>query len=376
MKKLAVLTLLIAFVASCEKAPTQFVITGTVDTKNPIEEVSIPRGDSILVKAKVVDGKFTLTGVIDEPTYVTLNMGPAGAEAMVLENDNYEVVVNDDHKYIKGGTYNERIFGFKHTQEYLDAVKKFLEMYHVLTKDYPAHDLEAGRKIMEKVSPYEKAYRKIEGDVYASVIEGDAPTLLKAIALNLHYDWDNYGYERKVELLTQYNKDLPNNDFIIATLNKYKMVLEEHRKRQKTTAGNPFIDFTATTIDGKALTLSDVVAKNKYTLVEFWASWCSPCRGAFPHLKEMYTAYKEKGFEIYGISIDSKEDQFVKASKEENIPWLNTVDYEGFKSQAAEEYVVRAIPYTVLIGQDGVIVGAGENIRGLNLENKLKELFN
>jgi thiol-disulfide isomerase/thioredoxin len=139
--------------------------------------------------------------------------------------------------------------------------------------------------------------------------------------------------------------------------------------------GKQFKEVIGQTQDGKELKLSDVIAKNKYTLLEMWASWCGPCRGEFPHLKKAYSHYHKKGFEIYALSLDTKEKAWFKALKEEDVPWVNVVDYKGFDGDGPQKYGVRGIPSSFLIDQNGTIVASGQDVRGFGLDEKLEELL-
>jgi thiol-disulfide isomerase/thioredoxin len=376
MKRLAILALLVVMVFSCKKAPTQFTISGTVDTIYPIEEVVLYyKGEKEpLAKAKIVDGKFTITGTANEPRLARLLFGKE-YRAMVLENADYEVVANDNYKYIKGGNLNDIVFGYGYSEEFKKASKDLTEAHAKATKGLEITDLKGHEKARKIFMPYSIAKNDIKNNHFRSLVEGEASTQVKLFALTQLNDWDNYGFERKLELLNEYEKDLPNNKLLISMRKAIQDGIKTVQTRNNTKIGQPFIDFTATTIDNKSIALSDVVAKNKYTLIEFWASWCGPCRASFPHLKEVYAEYKDKGLEVYGLSLDTKKEAYLKASKEEDLPWINAVDYDGHKAKAAQDYAVVGIPYTILISQEGKIVAGGDNIRGILLDEKLKELF-
>lgn len=134
-------------------------------------------------------------------------------------------------------------------------------------------------------------------------------------------------------------------------------------------------DFTLTTVDGEQLTLSEV--KGKYILIDFWASWCVPCRASFPHLKELYKQYKDKGFEIVAIGTADQEDKWRKAIIEDQTPWLHVYDVntKGRKmyGPVAEQYKVPYLPTTFLLDDKGTIVLRQPEKE--ELDTKLKELF-
>lgn len=133
-------------------------------------------------------------------------------------------------------------------------------------------------------------------------------------------------------------------------------------------------DFTANNLAGEEIRLFDVVARNKFTLVEFWASWCGPCIAEIPHLKAAYQRFREQGFEIVAFNLDDEREAWRQASEDDyNIEWLNVSDELAFESPVAEMYRVNAIPASFLVSADGVTVG--RNLRGNNLQLRLEELF-
>lgn len=143
--------------------------------------------------------------------------------------------------------------------------------------------------------------------------------------------------------------------------------------RVKTSEGQKYTDFALDTPEGKQVKLSDYVAKNKYTLVDFWASWCGPCRREMPNVVAAYAKYKAKGFEVVGVSLDSNLESWKKGIADLKITWPQMSDLKGWKNEAAGLYGVRSIPATVLIAQDGTIVA--RDLRGEDIEAKLAELL-
>lgn len=143
-------------------------------------------------------------------------------------------------------------------------------------------------------------------------------------------------------------------------------------KLRSITVGNVAPDFELPDSTGKKkYKLSSL--RGKYVLVDFWASWCGPCKAEIPHLKQAYMGYKNKGFEIVSVSLDSKEDAWKASLRQFQMPWLQISDVKGFNSVVNDLYHVPSIPKTLLLDKNGVIIAT--DLRGPMLEKKLSELL-
>ena len=130
-------------------------------------------------------------------------------------------------------------------------------------------------------------------------------------------------------------------------------------------------DFELPDPNGKMVKLSDL--RGKYVLIDFWAAWCKPCRQENPNVVRLYNQYKDKGFEVFGVSLDRTKEDWVKAIADDQLTWTHVSDLKYFNSAAAELYKIEAIPATYMIDPDGKIIA--RDLRGPSLENKLAELF-
>ncbi|MCB0611526.1 MAG: TlpA family protein disulfide reductase, partial [Lewinella sp.] len=130
-------------------------------------------------------------------------------------------------------------------------------------------------------------------------------------------------------------------------------------------------DFAQQTPNGGTLRLSDL--RGKLVLIDFWASWCKPCRLENPNVKRVYDRYHAKGFEILGVSLDRNRDAWLQAIEQDGLPWKHVSDLAFWNNEAAQLYGVSSIPYTVLVDREGKILAKG--LRGNGLEQKLAEVL-
>jgi len=141
---------------------------------------------------------------------------------------------------------------------------------------------------------------------------------------------------------------------------------------EKVAIGNNATDFTQKNVKGDFVSLS--AYKGKYVLLEFWASWCGPCRAENPNLRAAYLKYKDKGFNVLAVSLDDDSGKWIKAVEKDDLPWAQVSDLKGWNNVAAIQYGVRAIPANFLIDPQGRIVK--RDLRGEELNKALAELFN
>ena len=248
------------------------------------------------------------------------------------------------------------------TQAELDAYNDQLnqfstqinELYAVMQKAFSDNDSimmdslnKVGTALMEQQDNFRDDYIKAHPESFVS-----------------HYILDQVKQEYPLDEL----KALVNT---FTTESLYKTDLNDYIAKQKRLeVGQPFIDFTLQTKDGENITLSERIGKNKLTLVDFWASWCGPCRHENPVVKAAYEQFHEIGFDVIGVSVDQDESAWLKAVEEDQLPWTQVRDNEN---KASEAYLVYYIPSNFLFDQNGTMVAKG--LRGEDLGAKLTELL-
>ena len=136
--------------------------------------------------------------------------------------------------------------------------------------------------------------------------------------------------------------------------------------------GDKAIELSYNNPNEKEMSLSEL--RGKLVLIDFWASWCGPCRRENPNLVRAYEKYHSKGFEVFSVSLDSNKDKWIKAIEKDGLAWENHVcDLQGWRNEASRAYGISSIPHAILIGKDGVIIRT--HIRGAALETELEKLF-
>ena len=248
------------------------------------------------------------------------------------------------------------------TQAELDAYNKELEgfedqirdLYAVMQQAFDDNDSikmdslnTVGTALMEQQDSFRDDYIKAHPDSFVT-----------------HYILDGVKQDYPLDQLKDLMAGFTTESIYRDHLNEYVTKLE------RLEVGQPFIDFTLQTKDGENVTLSEKIAQNKLTLVDFWASWCGPCRKENPVVKAAYEQFHELGFDVIGVSVDQDEAAWLKAVEDDQLPWSQVRDSEN---KASESYMIYYIPSNFLFDQDGNMVAKG--LRGEELTAKLAELL-
>jgi thiol-disulfide isomerase/thioredoxin len=371
-----------AMSTTAETPKAGFVITGSLPDLKDGDAVRLLMYDPSLTtedkrrpvaSTTVEHGRFRLTGSVAQPLPGLLQVGHGSAD-MIVENAPFKVVDTGEGLVVEGGKYNDKVYGYRALPEFVAAVKARHELYRKTFAGVDEQDeaaMTAARAITANASQPEL---KIANDWQAKILDGDASPLLKLFVLHENVDAKRYDKAARAAMLAEYTAKLGADHPLIVQMNKTAAGYRKYEKLQdETSVGKHFKDVVAIDKDGHKVKLSDVVAKNKLVLLDFWASWCGPCRGEFPHLNKVYREFHDHGFEIYAVSLDDDKDEWLKAMREEGegngIPWIN-LDDPGIDSKSATSYGILGLPSNFLINGDGTIVGV--NMREWAVERAVR----
>ena len=347
--------------AACTSEPS-YKISGTIEGATDGEYVFLQesKGRELikLDSAVVTAGAFTFEGRQDAAVnrYITYNAeGKRKMADFFLENGNITIVLGEENSV--SGTANNDIYQVYKKEA--GALNKEMRALYQKSKEEGLTE--------EQKAEIEKQYEDLSNKMDALNFSTIDANITNAVGIHL---WPANSYSMELDQLKALAAKVPaefQSNERIANLLKRIEILE------KTAVGQKFTDFSMPDPEGNIIKLSDVIAKNKYTLIDFWASWCGPCRAEMPNVVAAYKEFNKKGFGIVGVSLDSDAAKWKDAIKTMNMTWTHMSDVKGWQCEGAALYGVNSIPATVLVSQDGTIIA--RNLRGEAIAEKLKELL-
>ncbi len=312
--------------------------------------------------ADIVDGTAVLEGKVNIPgDYYLSLLGEHAKTLLFVENSNMTVTGKADSlnavKVTGSATHDE----YKEIESQIQKIAdEYMSIYQNSRQVAASGDTAKAREMMDKVNELYESTNKMQEDFVKNHPSSYAtPYFLSRV---------------------QYNKSAEGLDSLVSMLDPkldasptVADLKDRIEKMKKVAVGQIAPDFTQNDPEGNPVKLSDVYSKNKYTLIDFWASWCGPCRRENPNVVAVFNDYKDKGFGVIGVSLDREKDAWLKAIDDDHLTWPHVSDLAYWSNEAAKLYAISSIPSNLLVDQNGKIIA--KNKREEELRKTISDLL-
>jgi peroxiredoxin len=355
-------------IVSCAEKTT-FTITGTVEHPGNLKKIYLLVADSAqisIIDSTDLDAKggFQFKHPTSYANLYKLRIGSSIYDIIAQNGDDikFKTDLTDlTHAYnVEGSETSEKI------KEFNKISNLYGEKNSKLSDEYTAKSQALGKESDSLLKIYVPQFQKNITDYSTEVlkfVDGNKKNLAGFYAAT---SLDQYKYEKQ---LVAYADDIKDDFKDNPGVQRFVKQMEAAKP---VSIGHKAPDFTVQGIDGKQIKLADY--KGKYVMLDFWASWCGPCRQENPNVVKQYNAYKDKGFNILGISLDTEKKDWQKAINDDQLVWSHASDLQRFEGPTERLYRIEAIPSNFIIDPQGNIVA--KNITGADLEEFLNKTFN
>lgn len=334
--------------------PTSISISGSLEgqpkgTKIILYTIQKVGGKKNVAEASTdAKGAFTIKYNVPKIGLYTLNIGNQAEELLVLETEDLHVENNGEFYKVTGSKENALL------NELKEMYDSYSEKGNTLQQEYATS--ENKEAVLEKFKALQDEQKKAV-QAMLKKLDGAYVTL---VALNFIQDKEN-NFEVISQSVEKLEEKFPQDSLVMEVAKSYNAL-------KATMVGSAAMPISLNSPSGETINLDSF--KGKYVMIDFWASWCRPCRMENPNVLKAYNKYKTKGFEVYGISIDRDAEAWKGAIAQDHISWTQVLDADG---KVANQYGVEGIPFTLLLDKEGKIIA--KNLRGDALEKKLEELL-
>lgn len=302
---------------------------------------------------------------IEEPGYYRLNFYGTQFVDFIINKSDIQINVdgNDPNGFVEilGSPDMELV---KQVQALMNEAQNNPEMTSLNEQFNIARNSGDMPRMLEIQEQYMVTYNKgLDKIVQLLREQGPSVAVINLLTTSNILDRDEH-FDLYLHVAEELKKEWP--DYQIA-----KDFIDTVDKMKLLAVGQPAPEISLPDPDGNLVTLSSY--RGKYVLVDFWAKWCGPCRQENPNVVKMYHKYKDRGFDVLGVSLDRTRADWVQAIEEDGLEWTHVSDLKYFNSEAATLYNINAIPFSVLVDPNGIIIA--KNLRGKGLEKKLDSLF-
>ena len=366
MKNLILLSFLASIILiSCQQRKSnEFIINGKakgIVNGKVYASQRINKAITIVDSALITNSTFTIKGTIDLPElyYFSINDKEGYFSAFIEHNELTMVLLSDS---IKGSTLEGSVTNDLY-KDYKKTAIEFENEMRNLYYQYKDAEKEMNKELLAKIdTAYEEITAKKSNFLKKYISDNNNSIIAPYLILReLIYYLDLEELEEKVN----------NLDISIGESTYTKKLYDRIKILRNVAIGKTAPDINLADTNGNNIALSSL--KGNIVLIDFWASWCKPCRVENPNVVKLYKKYHTLGFDVYSVSLDAKKEQWTKAIIDDKLTWNHVSELKGWTSSAASLYGVNSIPHTVLLDNNGVIIA--KNLRGEALEKKLDEFF-
>ena len=360
---IAIMVFALAFI-SCQSAKNEFSIKGSIAgiEKGKVYLQKIVDDKPVSIDStEVVSGKFTFKGKMEMPDLRILRLNSQDYLAQFfLDNANIIVTAKKDslRRTKITGSPTQDIF-----QIYINEMEKLNKEINTLKGKYQSAISTGNSETAEKAKIDGKAMIDNNKVFTKNFVKEHSNSVVSAF-ITLNQLANQVDVKELDSIASKFSPEIGSSVYVV----KLKEIIQ---LKKSTDIGAVAPDFTMNDPDGKPIKLSSL--RGKVVMVDFWASWCGPCRQENPNIVKLYGQFHPKGFEIIGVSLDRTKEEWMKAIKADNLTWIHVSDLKFWQNAAARLYAVNLIPQSFLLDKDGKIIGKG--LRGEELGKKLAQLF-
>ena len=358
------------FLSSCGSSDNQFELNGNADVSDGtmIYVLQADQNNQPYIKdsTSVQSNSFKFKGISSTPqiSYIQVE-GVNGYVLAILENGDIKADIYKD------SISKSKVYGTKSNDDFIkykSETKSLVDVMNNISSDAQnaimSGDVVTAMELEKEYNSKEREVMLYEWDFIVDNLD----SYMSALLLEVFMIENKVNKDSIIDVYESFSNRIKVSDVgknIADLLSQFEDPIE---------VGEIAPDFTAPSIDGPDITLSNVLLDNKVTLLDFWAAWCRPCRIENPNLVRLHKKYKDAGFDIIGVSLDRTREQWEQAVIDDNLPWTQVSNLNFWNDPVARRYSIRAIPQSYLLNKDGLVMG--KNLRGQELEDRILSLLN